>query len=169
MSVADSAGRGRCPTCFLMSVHVSESQENWWIRTCRGEPVYEVIGACHDYRSRPTLVDRDGQVLAVIHERFTGPRDSVEIGRPGGSRVTVRGLHTGTAGLAWVVSAPGLGDLVLLGDLLAHRATLWSTGGALARANNQDAAPNGYQVMIVHGADRVLILAVFVALDRLLH
>ncbi len=58
---------------------------------------------------------------------------------------------------------------MLLGDLLTHWATLWSPAGALARATDQDAAPNGYQVMIVPGADRVLVLAVFVALDRLLH
>lgn len=152
-----------------MGVRVAESQESWWIRTCRGDPVYEVVIACQDYRSRPTLVGRDGQDLAVIHERFTGPRDSVEIARPGGPMVTVRGLQTGTAGLAWLISSPGSGDLVLLGDLLTHRATLWSTDGALARATDQDAAPNGYQVMIVPGADRVLVLAVFVALDRLLH
>ena len=152
-----------------MGVRIAESQENWWIRSCRGDPVYQVVVACQDHRSRPTLTDRDGQVLAVIHERFTGPRDSVQIARPGGTIVTVRGLHAGIAGLAWLISSPGLGDLVLLGDLLTHRATLWSPAGALARVTDQDAAPNGYQVVIVHGADRVLVLAVFVALDRLLH
>ena len=113
---------------------------SWWIRTDRGDNAYQVVVASFGVRRFTTLVDRDEQPLAIVRERLTGLRDSATIERSGRPPVSIRRRLTAPGAEAWHLSAPDVGDLHLIGDLVAHRATLWSHDEAIARIH--DAGPS---------------------------
>jgi len=155
--------------CFVVPVCNAESPHDWWIRTDRGDNAYQVIVASFGVRRFTTLVDRDEQPLAIVRERLTGLRDSATIERPGRPPVSIRRRQTTLGGEAWHLSAPETGDLHLIGDLVAHRATLWSHDEAIARIHDAGPLTDEYRVTIAERADRVLVLSSLVAIDRLRH
>ncbi len=155
--------------CFVVRVCNAESPQDWWIRTDRGDNAYQVMVASFGGRRFTALVDRDEQPLAIVRERLTGLRDSATIERPGRPPVSIRRRLTTPGGEAWHLSAPDVGDLHLIGDLVAHRATLWSHDEAIARIHDAGPLTDEYRVTIAERADRILVLSSLLAIDRLRH
>jgi uncharacterized protein YxjI len=152
-----------------MRVSNAESAQGWWIRTDRGDAAYQVVVANIGRRSFATLVDLDEQPLAIIRERLTGLRDSATLERPSRPAVAIRKRLTAPGAETWDLSVPEMGDLRLIGDLLAHRATLWSADEAIARVHDASPLTDEYRVTIAQRVDRVLVLASLIAIDRLKH
>jgi uncharacterized protein YxjI len=145
----------------------AESSQDWWIRTDRGDKAYQVVVARFGFGTFTTLVDRDEQPLAIVRERLTGLRDSATIERPSRPPVAIRRRLTTPGVEAWDLSAPEMGDLHLIGDLVAHRATVWSHDEAIARIHDASPGTGEYRVTFAQRADRVLVLSSVVAIDRL--
>ena len=155
--------------CFVVRVCNAESPQGWWIRTDRGDRAYQVVVASFGCRTFTALVDRDEQPLAIVRERLTGLRDSATIERPSRPPVAIRRRLTTPGGEAWHLSAPEVGDLHLIGDLVAHRATLWSHDEAIARIHDASPRTDEYRVTIAEQTDRILVLSSLLAIDRLRH
>jgi uncharacterized protein YxjI len=145
--------------------------DDFWIENDRGERVYKVDGKV--LRLRKTLVfeDVDGNELCTIQERKLRIRDSMEIEDPAGRRLAmVKKALIAPLRDRWAVSVSDSPELEVQGNLLDYEYTIGEGRDKIAQVSKRwFRVADTYGVQIEPGQNDVLILAITVALDSMVH
>jgi uncharacterized protein YxjI len=145
--------------------------DDFWIENDKGQKVFKVDGKA--LRVRQTLVfeDAQGKELCKIQEKMLRIKDSMEIEGPqGGQMALVKKAMITPVRERWVVKIKGGKDLDVQGNILDHEYSIGEGRDKIAEVSKKwFRLRDSYGVSIDPGQDDVLILAVAVCIDEMVH
>jgi uncharacterized protein YxjI len=164
-------GRGGTAEQYQMRQKLISIGDDYWIENGRGEKVFKVDGKALRIRQTLSFEDRNGQELCKIQERMLRIKDSMEIEDPNGQRAAMvkKALITPLRE-RWVVNVANGPDLEVQGNILDHEYTIGEGRDKIAEVSKKwFRIADTYGVQIEQGQNDVLILAVTVAIDEMVH
>jgi uncharacterized protein YxjI len=164
-------GRGGTAEQYQMRQKLISIGDDYWIENGRGEKVFKVDGKALRIRQTLSFEDRNGQELCKIQERMLRIKDSMEIEDASGQRVAMvkKALITPLRE-RWVVNVANGPDLEVQGNILDHEYSIGEGRDKIAEVSKKwFRIADTYGVQIEQGQNDVLILAVTVAIDEMVH
>jgi uncharacterized protein YxjI len=145
--------------------------DDFWIENQEGERVFKVDGKA--LRLRKTLIFEDlkGNKLARIQERLMAIKDTMAIEDADGNQMAVikKGLIA-PLGDHWTVNVKGGPDLDVQGNLLDHEYSINQRRNKIADVSKKWLSiTDTYGVEIGDGQNDILILALAIAIDMMVH
>jgi uncharacterized protein YxjI len=145
--------------------------DDFWIENQEGERVFKVDGKA--LRLRKTLIFEDlkGNKLARIQERLMAIKDTMAIEDADGNQMAVikKGLIA-PLGDHWTVNVKGGPDLDVQGNLLDHEYSINQRRNKIAEVSKKWLSiTDTYGVEISDGQNDILILALAIAIDMMVH
>jgi uncharacterized protein YxjI len=145
--------------------------DDFWIENGEGKRVFKVDGKI--LRIRKTLVfeDLNGKPLCTIKERLLTIRDTMTITGPEGETLAVikKALLTPLRD-RWSVNVKGGPDLDVQGNILDHEYSIKQGWNKVAEISKRwFSFTDTYGVEIDAGQNDILILAVAIAIDMMVH
>ena len=145
--------------------------DDFWIENDRGQKAFKVDGKA--LRVRQTLVfeDAHGNELAKIQERMLRVKDSMEVEGPNGEQLAmVKKALISPVRDRWVVKIKNGPDLEVKGNILDHEYTIGEGRDKVAEVSKKwFTITDTYGVEIEDGQNDILILAVAIAIDMMVH
>jgi uncharacterized protein YxjI len=145
--------------------------EDFWIVNEKNDRVFKVDGKA--LRVRETLVfeDTKGRALCEIQAKVLTIKDSMEIERPGGGRMAlVQKAIVTPLRERFVAKISGGEDLEIQGNLLDHEYDIKQGRTKVAEVSKKwFRLTDSYGVEIEPGQNDILILAITVAIDMMVH
>jgi uncharacterized protein YxjI len=164
-------GRGGDAIQYQMRQKMVSIGDDFWIENSRGERVYKVDGKA--LRVRQTLIfeDAHGQELAKIQERMLRVRDSMEIEGPNGESLAKVHKAMITPLRERFTAKIGDGpDLDIQGNFLDHEYAIEEGRTKVAEISKRwFRLRDTYGVEIAPGQNDLLILAITVCVDMMVH
>jgi uncharacterized protein YxjI len=164
--------RGRKEAATVLRLQMRERLisvgDDYWIEDEAGERVFKVNGKAARVRDTWVLEDRRGNEVATIRERKLSVRDAIRIDI-GGRTATVKKRLIGIRDRFHVEVEHGE-DLTVKGNIVDHDYEIERDGHRIAEVSKRwFRARDTYGVEVVDPADAVLVIAVTVAVDALVH
>ena len=145
--------------------------DDFWIENAEGQQVFKVDGKV--LRIRKTLVFEDlkGRALCQIKERLLTIKDTMVIEDPSGrDMAVVKKALIAPLGDRWDVNVKGGPDLDVQGNILDHEYSIRQGRTKVAEVSKAwFSLTDTYGVEIASGQNDILILAVAVAMDMMVH
>jgi uncharacterized protein YxjI len=145
--------------------------DDFWIENAEGQKVFKVDGKV--LRIRKTLVfeDAHGKKLAQIQERLLAIKDTMVIEDAHGKDLAViKKALIAPLRDRWSVNVKGGADLDVQGDLLNHEYSIKQGRKKVAEVSKKWLSlTDTYGVEIAPGQSDILILAVVIAIDMMVH
>jgi len=145
--------------------------DDFWIENDRGERVFKVNGKILRIRKTLEFEDKKGHVKAQIQERMLRVKDSMAIENGKGRKIAEvkRALITPLRE-RWVVKIGDGPNLEVQGDLLAHDYRIGEGKHKVAKVSKKwFRISDTYGVQVAANQDDILILAITVAIDAMVH
>jgi len=145
--------------------------DDFWIENDRGERVFKVNGKILRIRKTLEFEDRKGHVKVQIQERMLRVKDSMAIENGKGRKIAEvkRALITPLRE-RWVVKIGDGPNLEVQGDLLAHEYRIGEGNHKVAKVSKKwFRISDTYGVQVAANQDDILILAITVAIDAMVH
>jgi uncharacterized protein YxjI len=167
-----SLGRpGGGGTRYQMRQKMVAIGDDFWIENDQGQKVFKVNGKA--LRVRQTLVfeDAHGKELCKIQERMLRIKDSMEIEGPNGEQLgMVKKAMITPVRERWVVKIKNGPDLDVQGNILDHEYSIGEGRDKIAEVSKKwFRLRDTYGVSIDPGQNDILILAVAVCIDEMVH
>lgn len=145
--------------------------DDFWIENERGQKVYKVDGKALRIRKTLHFEDARGNKLCQIKERLLTVKDTMEIEDPNGNRIAlVKKNLISPLRDRWVVKVRNGPDLKVTGNILDHEYIIGEGRDKIAEVSKKwFRLSDTYGVEIDPGQDDILILAVTVAIDMMVH
>ncbi len=145
--------------------------DDFWIENQEGQKVFKVDGKV--FRIRKTLVfeDMKGNKLCTIKERLLTIRDTMTIDGPDGGQLAVikKALITPFRD-RWTVKVNSGPDLDVQGNILDHEYSIKQGRDKVAEISKKwFRITDTYGVEIDPGQNDILVLAIAVAIDMMVH
>lgn len=169
---ADETSRaGTTPSRYAMRQKPVSFGDDFWIRNESGEPTFKVNGKLLRVRRTLDFEDAQGNVGAQIQERMLRVKDSMANEGPGGVKLAeVKKALITPLRDRWVVKIGNGPSLKVQGDVLAHEYTIGEGDQRIAEVSKKwFRFADSYGVGIAPGQNDILILAVTVAIDAMVH
>jgi uncharacterized protein YxjI len=145
--------------------------DDFWIENEQGQKVFKVNGKA--LRVRQTLIFEDarGTELCKIQERMMRVKDSMEIEGPNGQQIAmVKKALISPVRDRWVVKIKNGPDLEVHGNILDHEYSIGEGRDKIAEVSKKwFRLRDTYGVSIDPGQEDILILAVAVCIDEMVH
>jgi uncharacterized protein YxjI len=145
--------------------------DDFWIENGQGQKVFKVNGKA--LRIRQTLIFEDarGNELCKIQERVLRVKDSMEIEGPNGEQLAlVKKALISPIRDRWVVKIKNGPDLDVQGNILDHEYTIGEGRDKVAEISKKwFRLRDTYGVSIDPGQEDIIILAVAVCIDEMVH
>ena len=145
--------------------------DDFWIENVEGQKVFKVDGKV--LRIRKTLVfeDAHGKKLAQIQERLLAIKDTMVIEDAHGKDLAViKKALIAPLRDRWSVNVKGGADLDVQGDFLNHEYSIKQGRKKVAEVSKKWLSlTDTYGVEIAPGQSDILILAVAIAIDMMVH
>jgi uncharacterized protein YxjI len=158
-------------TRYQMRQKMVSIGDDFWIENEQGQKVFKIDGKA--LRVRQTLIfeDAQGKELCKIQEKMLRIKDSMEIESPqGGQMAMVKKAMITPLRERWVVKIKGGKDLDVQGNILDHEYSIGEGRDKIAEVSKKwFRLRDSYGVSIDPGQDDVLILAVAVCIDEMVH
>jgi len=158
-------------TRYQMRQKMVSIGDDFWIENEQGQKVFKIDGKA--LRVRQTLIfeDAHGKELCKIQEKMLRIKDSMEIEGPqGGQMAMVKKAMITPLRERWVVKIKGGKDLDVQGNILDHEYSIGEGRDKIAEVSKKwFRLRDSYGVSIDPGQDDVLILAVAVCIDEMVH
>jgi len=145
--------------------------DDFWIENDRGERVFKVNGKILRIRKTLEFEDKKGHVKVQIQERMLRVKDSMAIENGKGRKIAEvkRALITPFRE-RWVVKIGDGPNLEVQGDLLAHEYRIGEGKHKVAKVSKKwFRITDTYGVQVTASQDDILILAITVAIDAMVH
>jgi len=145
--------------------------DDFWIENGSGQKVYRVNGKALRVRQTLNFEDAHGNVLCQVQERMLRVKDTMNIEGPRGETLAVakKALITPLRDRV-SVSIKGGPDLEVQGNILDHEYTIGAGPTKVAEVSKKwFRIRDTYGVEIAQGQDDIIILAVTVILEEMLH
>ncbi|HJR36786.1 MAG TPA: LURP-one-related family protein [Nocardioidaceae bacterium] len=164
-------GIGGTGTRYQMRQRILSIGDDYWIQNAQGERVFRVDGKALRLRRTMNLEDAHGTRLYQIQTRVMHIRDTMEIQSADGSRVaTVHKALITPLRDRWKVDVETGTDLEIHGNLVDHEYDIEVGNRKVAEVSKKwFRVRDTYGIQIAPGEDSVLLLAVSVALDAMVH
>lgn len=145
--------------------------DDFWIENDRGERVFKVNGKILRIRKTLEFEDRKGHVKAQIQERMLRVKDSMAIENGKGRKIAeVKRALISPFRERWVVKIGDGPNLEVQGDLLAHEYRIGEGKHKVAKVSKKwFRISDTYGVQVAANQDDILILAITVAIDAMVH
>jgi len=145
--------------------------DGFWIENNKGQKVFKVDGKALRLRKTLEFEDMDGKKLAQIKERILAIKDTMVIEDAQGRDIaTVRQALIAPLRDKWNVSVKGGDDLVVQGNILDLEYDIKQGRKKVAEVSKKwFTITDTYGVEIAEGQNDILILAVAVAIDMMVH
>jgi len=158
-------------TRYQMRQKMVSIGDDFWIENEQGQKVFKIDGKA--LRVRQTLIfeDAHGKELCKIQEKMLRIKDSMEIEGPqGGQMAMVKKAMLTPLRERWVVKIKGGKDLDVQGNILDHEYSIGEGRDKIAEVSKKwFRLRDSYGVSIDPGQDDILILAVAVCIDEMVH
>lgn len=145
--------------------------DDFWIENEQGQKVFKVDGKA--LRVRQTLVfeDANGTELCKIQERMMRVKDSMEIEGPSGEQIAmVKKALISPVRDRWIVKIKNGPDLEVQGNILDHEYSIGEGRDKVAEVSKKwFRLRDTYGVSIDSGQEDIIILAVTVCIDEMVH
>jgi len=145
--------------------------DDFWIENEQGQKVFKVDGKA--LRVRQTLIfeDAHGTELCKIQERMMRVKDSMEIEGPGGEQIAmVKKALISPIRDRWIVKIKNGPDLEVQGNILDHEYSIGEGRDKVAEVSKKwFRLRDTYGVSIDPGQEDIIILAVTVCIDEMVH
>lgn len=145
--------------------------DDFWIENQAGEKIYKVDGKVLRIRKTLVLENRQGEKLYQIQERLLTIKDTMVVQDADGKDVaTIKKALIAPFRDKWDVKVKGGSDLVVQGNILDHEYTVKQDGKKVAEISKKwFRLTDTYGVEIETGQKDILILAVAIAVDMMVH
>jgi len=145
--------------------------DDFWIENNKGQKVFKVDGKALRLRKTLEFEDMDGKKLAQIKERILAIKDTMVIEDAHGRDIaTVKQALIAPLRDKWNVSVKGGDDLVVQGNILDLEYDIKQGRKKVAEVSKKwFTITDTYGVEIAEGQNDILILAVAVAIDMMVH
>jgi len=145
--------------------------DDFWIENDRRERVFKVNGKILRIRKTLEFEDRKGHVKAQIQERMLRVKDSMAIENGKGRKIAeVKRALISPFRERWVVKIGDGPNLEVQGDLLAHEYRIGEGKHKVAKVSKKWFwVSDTYGVQVAANQDDILILAITVAIDAMVH
>jgi uncharacterized protein YxjI len=167
----DTFGRRGTAEYYQMRQKVLSIGDDYWIENADGERVYRVDGKALRVRRTLDLEDTDGTRLCRIQTRVMHVRDTMDIEGPDGARVARvhKALITPLRD-RWKVDVDDGPDLEVKGNVVDHEYEIEADDRKVAEISKKwFRVRDTYGVEIDPGQDPLLVLAVTIAIDAMVH
>jgi len=164
-------GRGGNANRYQMREKLVSFGDDFWIENEAGAKVYKVNGKALRIRQTLSFEDAQGNELAKVQERMLRIKDTMTIEGPHGETLAVakKALITPLRDRV-SVSVKGGPDLEVQGNILDHEYTIGAGPSKVAEVSKKwFRIRDSYGVEIAPGQDDIIILAVTVILEEMLH
>lgn len=156
---------------YKINQHLISIGDDFWIENQNGQKVFKVDGKV--FRIRKTLVfeDANGRKLAQIKERLLTIKDTMTIEDANGDRIAVvKKALISPFRDRWDVKVENGPDLDVVGNILDFEYSIKDGRNEIARVSKKwFRIRDSYGVEIDPGQNDILILAVAVAIDMMVH
>jgi len=145
--------------------------DDFWIENEQGQRVFKVDGKAMRIRKTLNFEDAQGREIYKIQERMARIKDSMEVEDANGNRVAmVKKALISPVRDRFTVSLKGSADLEVTGNILNHEYTIGEGRDKVAEVSKKwFRVRDSYGVEIEPGQDDLLILAVTVCIDQMVH
>jgi uncharacterized protein YxjI len=167
----ETFGRGGSAEYYQMRQKVLSVGDDYWIENGEGERVYRVDGKALRVRRTLDLEDADGTRLCRIQTRVMHVRDTMDIEGPDGARIARvhKALITPLRD-RWKVDVDDGPDLEVKGNVVDHEYEIAAGGQKVAEISKKwFRIRDTYGVEIDPDGDPLLVLAVAIAIDAMVH
>ncbi len=155
--------------CYRMRQDLLLCGDDYWIENALGSRVYFVDGKAFHLREHLGFQDRQGNELAAIQERVMRIKDTYRIYRKGNVLATVKLVLISPQGQGFEVHIAGGQNMEAEGNIVDHEYEIRERRRKVAEVSKKwFTAADSYGVLIVPGADDVLVLAVTAVIDMML-
>ena len=164
-------GRGGSATRYKMREKLVSFGNDFWIEDENGRRAFKVDGKMLRVRDTLFFEDRSGKELCKIQTRVVRVKDSMEIEGPNGERMAMvkKALITPLRE-RWVVKVADGSDLEVQGNLLDHEYSIGEGRDKIAEVSKKwFRIADTYGVQIEQGQNDIVIVAVSVAIDMMVH
>lgn len=145
--------------------------DDFWIENAKGQKVFKVDGKV--LRIRKTLVfeDANGRKLAQIRERLLALKDTMVVEDANGKDIaTIKKALIAPLRDKWNVSIKDGEDLVVQGNILNLEYSIKQGRAKVAEVSKKwFSLTDTYGVEIADGQNEILMLAIAVAVDMMVH
>jgi uncharacterized protein YxjI len=167
----DTFGRRGSAQYYQMRQKVLSIGDDYWIENGDGERVYRVDGKALRLRRTLDLEDTDGTRLCRIQTRVMHVRDTMDIEGPDGDRIARvhKALITPLRD-RWKVDVDDGPDLEVKGNVVDHEYEIEADDRKVAEISKKwFRIRDTYGVEIDPDRDPLLVLAVTIAIDAMVH
>jgi len=145
--------------------------DDFWIENAKGQKVFKVDGKALRLRKTLEFEDMNGKKLAQIKERILAIKDTMVIEDAHGRDIaTVKKALIAPMRDKWNVNVKGGDDLVVHGNILDLEYDIKQGRKKVAEVSKKwFTITDTYGVEIAEGQDDILILAIAIAIDMMVH
>ncbi len=145
--------------------------DDFWIENNKGQKVFKVDGKALRLRKTLEFEDVDGKKLAQIKERILAIKDTMVIEDAHGRDIaTVKQALIAPLRDKWNVNVKGGDDLIVQGNILDLEYDIKQGRKKVAEVSKKwFTITDTYGVEIAEGQNDILILAVAIAMDMMVH
>jgi uncharacterized protein YxjI len=164
-------GRDGTATQYQMRQKILSIGDDYWIENAEGQRVYRVDGKALRLRHTLDLQDAGGARLCRIQTRVMHIRDTMDIEGPDGDRLArVHKALITPLRERWKVDVESGPDMEVRGNVVDHEYEIEVDDRKIAEVSKKWLRVRDmYGVEIVPDQDPVLILAVAIAIDSMVH
>lgn len=164
-------GRDGSADRYQMREKLMSIGDDFWIENADGQRVYRVDGKALRLRKTLDLKDVDGSTLCRIQARVMHIRDTMDIEGPDGERLArVHKALISPLRERWKVDVDTGPDMEIQGNLVDHEYEIEAGGSKIAEISRKwFRVRDTYGVEIHPEQDPVLVLAVTIAIDSMVH
>lgn len=145
--------------------------DDFWIENAKGQKVFKVDGKALRIRKTLEFEDAKGKKLAQIKERILAIKDTMVIEDANGRDIaTVKKALIAPLRDKWNVNVKGGDDLVVQGNILDLEYDIKQGRKKIAEVSKKwFTITDTYGVEVAEGQDDILILAIAIAVDMMVH
>lgn len=160
---------GEGARCYRIRQGLVLSGDDYWIENALGRRVYFVDARSFHLREHLGFQDRQGNELVAIQERVMRIKDTYRIYRKGNVLATVKLVLISPQGQGFEVHIAGGKNMEAEVTIVDHEYEILERHSKVAEISKKwFTAPDSYGVLIVPGADDVLVLAITAVIDMML-
>jgi uncharacterized protein YxjI len=164
-------GRGGNANRYQMRERLVSIGDDFWIENEAGAKIYRVNGKAMRIRQTMIFEDAHGNELAKVQERMLHIKDTMEIEGPHGEPLAVvkKALITPLRD-RMTVNVKNGPDMEVQGNILAHEYNIGVGHDKVAEVSKKwFRIRDSYGVEIAPGQDDIIILAVTVVIEQMVH
>jgi len=145
--------------------------DDFWIENEAGQRVFKVDGKVLRIRKTLEFEDAHGKKLAQIQQRLLAIRDTMAVQDMHGNEIAViKKALIAPLREHWSVDVKNGKDLEVQGDILAHEYSIKQDNNKVAEVSKKWLSlTDTYGVEVAPGQNDILILAVAIAIDMMVH